>query len=176
MTCCHTYRSQPIEHVRETIATDHTPQRQVEFPNTNIVRNVPRLPNSSTQGFLVFIRHPELNSRDAIPSLTRGMSFRAQLEECHVFNPYPELNSRDTRNRLAGNTYRRAQSLPNCLAGDAYRQATSGSEPPTLQTPPGGTTYTTRRTHSRSLLILSLSPGGTSLSAKRHSHQDPTVS
>jgi len=32
---------------------------------------------SSTQGFFVFIRHPELNSRDAIPSLTRGMSFRA---------------------------------------------------------------------------------------------------
>ncbi|QCE03592.1 hypothetical protein DEO72_LG8g1617 [Vigna unguiculata] len=32
----------------------------------------------------------------AIPSSTRGMSFRAQLEECHVLNPYPELNSRDT--------------------------------------------------------------------------------
>jgi len=28
---------------------------------------------SSTQGFLVFIRHPELNSRNAIPSSTRGM-------------------------------------------------------------------------------------------------------
>ncbi|QCD83144.1 hypothetical protein DEO72_LG2g3487 [Vigna unguiculata] len=42
---------------------------------------------SSTQGFLVFIRHPELNSRDAIPSSTRGM---------YVLNPYPELNSRDT--------------------------------------------------------------------------------
>jgi len=25
MTCCHTYQPQPIEHVRETIATDHTP-------------------------------------------------------------------------------------------------------------------------------------------------------
>jgi len=25
MSCCHTYRPQPIEHVRETIATDHTP-------------------------------------------------------------------------------------------------------------------------------------------------------
>jgi len=41
---------------------------------------------SSTQGFLVFIRHPELNSRDVIPSSTRGM---------YVLNPYPELNSRD---------------------------------------------------------------------------------
>ncbi|QCD99836.1 hypothetical protein DEO72_LG7g1122 [Vigna unguiculata] len=29
---------------------------------------------SSTQGFLVFIRHPELNLRDAILSSTRGMS------------------------------------------------------------------------------------------------------
>jgi len=28
---------------------------------------------SSTQGLLVFIRHPELNSRDAISSSTRGM-------------------------------------------------------------------------------------------------------
>ncbi|QCD90063.1 hypothetical protein DEO72_LG4g1015 [Vigna unguiculata] len=28
---------------------------------------------SSTQRFLVFICHPELNSRDAIPSSTRGM-------------------------------------------------------------------------------------------------------
>jgi len=28
---------------------------------------------SSTQGFLVFIRHLELNLRDAIPSTTRGM-------------------------------------------------------------------------------------------------------
>ncbi|QCE00130.1 hypothetical protein DEO72_LG7g1416 [Vigna unguiculata] len=41
---------------------------------------------SSTQGFLVFIRHPELNSRDAIPSSTQGM---------YVLNPYTELNSRD---------------------------------------------------------------------------------
>ncbi|QCD93144.1 hypothetical protein DEO72_LG5g1215 [Vigna unguiculata] len=24
------------------------------------------------------------------------MSFRAQLEKCHMLNPYPELNSRDT--------------------------------------------------------------------------------
>ncbi|QCD99981.1 hypothetical protein DEO72_LG7g1268 [Vigna unguiculata] len=38
--CYYTYQPQPIEHVRETIATDQTPQRQVEFPNTNIVRNV----------------------------------------------------------------------------------------------------------------------------------------
>ncbi|QCD83140.1 hypothetical protein DEO72_LG2g3483 [Vigna unguiculata] len=30
--------------------------------------------------------HPELNSRDAIPSSTRGM---------YVLNPYPELNLRD---------------------------------------------------------------------------------
>ncbi|QCE14917.1 hypothetical protein DEO72_LG11g1923 [Vigna unguiculata] len=31
------------------------------------------------------------------------MSFRTQLEECHVLNPYPELNSRDTfRSQLKG--------------------------------------------------------------------------
>jgi len=28
---------------------------------------------SSTQGFLVFIRHPKLNSRDVIPSSTQEM-------------------------------------------------------------------------------------------------------
>ncbi|QCE15177.1 hypothetical protein DEO72_LG11g2186 [Vigna unguiculata] len=42
---------------------------------------------SSTQGFLMFIRHPELNLRGAIPSSTRGM---------YMLNPYPELNLRDT--------------------------------------------------------------------------------
>ncbi|QCD93592.1 hypothetical protein DEO72_LG5g1667 [Vigna unguiculata] len=31
-----------------------------------------------------------------ILSSTRGMSFQAQFEECHMLNPYPELNSRDT--------------------------------------------------------------------------------
>ena len=46
MTCCHTYRPQPIEHVQESIAMDHTPNARWSSPNTNIVRNVPRLPNS----------------------------------------------------------------------------------------------------------------------------------
>jgi len=34
-----------------TNATDHTPQRQVEFPITNIARNVPTLPNSSANNW-----------------------------------------------------------------------------------------------------------------------------
>jgi len=40
---------------------------------TNTLTQVTLANLSSTQGFLVFIRHPELNSRDAISSSTRGM-------------------------------------------------------------------------------------------------------
>ena len=94
-------------------ATDHTPQRQVEFPNTNRGCNVLRLPNSSLncwggQSIYTHLYWPQpahshqQHSRTraqlkdsscsfAIPSSTRGMPFRAQLEECHVLNPYPEL-------------------------------------------------------------------------------------
>ena len=113
VTCCHIYQPQPIEHVRGKHAAVHTPQRQVEFPYTNIVCIVPRLPNSSTnnwggqsiwthpywpqpalshrqhsptrattQGFLVFIHHPE-------PQLKRCYS-EPQLKEYHVLNPYLE--------------------------------------------------------------------------------------
>jgi len=90
----------------------------VEFPNMNIGRNVLRLPNSSTnywggksswthpywpQPAHSYRQHSPTRSQlkgfscsSAIPSSTRGMPFRAQLEECHVFNPYLELNSSDT--------------------------------------------------------------------------------
>jgi len=89
----------------------------VEFPNTNIVRNVPRLLNSSAiywggQSFWIHLYWPQhahshwqhsppqaqlkgSSCSSAIPSSTRGMPFRAQLEECHMLNPYLELNSRD---------------------------------------------------------------------------------
>ncbi|QCD83534.1 hypothetical protein DEO72_LG2g3880 [Vigna unguiculata] len=122
MPCSHTYKPQLIEHVRETCYGPHsvTPGG---VPNTNIVLNVPRLPNSlasyrggqsfwihpyepklaysyrqyspiraTTQGFLVFLRHP-----------------KPQLKECHVFNPYlesqlkgyvPSYNSRNTLARI----------------------------------------------------------------------------
>ena len=99
VTCCHTYRPQPIEHVQEKHATDHTPQRQVEFPYTNIVRIVHSPTRATTQGFLVFIRHPE-------PQLKRCYS-EPQLKEYHLLNPHPEPqlmgcvpshNSRNTSN------------------------------------------------------------------------------
>jgi len=90
----------------------------VEFPNTNIVRNVPGLPNSSTtteegnpsgpirtghnqhthtgtlanpsynSRFLVFIRYPE-------PQL-KGSHSGPQPIECHVLNPYLEPQLKDT--------------------------------------------------------------------------------
>jgi len=110
--CCHTYKPRLVEHVQETYCGPYsvTPGR---VPNTNIVRNVPKLPNSlakywggqsiwthsyepqiayshrqhspiwaTTQGFLVFICHPE-------PQLKRCYS-ELQPKEYHVFNPYPE--------------------------------------------------------------------------------------
>ena len=135
----------------------------MEFPNANIVCNVPRLPKSSanywgeqsiwthpywpqpahshwqhsptqatTQEFLVFIRHPEL-----------------QLKEYHVLNPLSwantqeirsELNSRNTSNStfeaspksLVDHAYRtnnpRLQQQ-NHLAWDTYRQALPASRP-----------------------------------------------
>jgi len=90
----------------------------MEFPNTNIVHNVPGLPNSSAttkegnpsgpictghnqhthtgtlanpshnSKFLVFIRYPE-------PQL-KGSHFGPQPKECHVLNPYPEPQLKDT--------------------------------------------------------------------------------
>jgi len=112
MFCCHTYKPQLVEHVWETFYEPHSVTLG-GVPNTNIVRNVPRLPNSSaryrggqsirthpyklqlthshrqhsptqatTQGFLLFICHPE-------PQLKR-CHFEPQRKECHVFNPYPE--------------------------------------------------------------------------------------
>jgi len=98
VTCYHTYRPQPIEHVRETIAMDQTPQRQVEFPNTNIVRNVqdyqtrqltteegnlwthpywPQPAHSHRQHLPTQAQLKGSSCSSAIPSSTRGMSFRA---------------------------------------------------------------------------------------------------
>jgi len=90
----------------------------MEYPYTNIIRNVPRLPNSSANywGGQSFWTHPywpqpahshrqhsptraQLKGSSCsttILSSTQGMSFWAQLEECHMLNRYPELNSRDT--------------------------------------------------------------------------------
>jgi len=116
-TCCHTYKPQLVEHVRETCYGPHsvTPSG---VPNTNIVRNVQRLPNSSTnieeahlldpsyepqlahshqqhssirattQGFLVFIRHLEAQ--------IKRCHSKPQLKECYVFPSISSHNSRDT--------------------------------------------------------------------------------
>jgi len=87
-------------------------------PKYNISRIVPRLPNSSAiywggqsirthpywpqpahshqQHSLTWAQLKGSSCSSAIPSSSRGMPFRAQLEECYVLNPYPELNSRDT--------------------------------------------------------------------------------
>ncbi|QCE14557.1 hypothetical protein DEO72_LG11g1560 [Vigna unguiculata] len=70
--------------------------------------------SSSTQGFLVFIHHLELNSRNAtcltpIPSSTQGV--------------HSELNSRNTSKPTF-----KALPLPDRLAGDAFRQARTVSK------------------------------------------------
>ncbi|QCD78703.1 hypothetical protein DEO72_LG1g2339 [Vigna unguiculata] len=74
VTCCHTYRPQLIEHVQKTIVADHTPLQISTLTPTTLANP------SSTQGSLVFIRHPELNSRDVIPSSTQGMPRAKRLK------------------------------------------------------------------------------------------------
>jgi len=112
MSCCHTYKPQLVEHVRETCYGPYSVTLG-GVSNMNIVRNVSRLPNLSasywggqsiwihsyepqlahshrqhsptratTQEFLVFICHPE-------PQLKKYHS-EPQLKECHVLNSYPE--------------------------------------------------------------------------------------
>jgi len=48
MSCCHTYKPQLVEHVRETYYKPYYVMPRGVL-NTNIVRNVPRLPNSSAK-------------------------------------------------------------------------------------------------------------------------------
>ena len=97
----------------------------MEFPITNIVRNVPRLPNSSANDWggqsnwtHSYWPQPAHSHRQhsptraklkgsscssAILSSTRGMPFRAQLKECTCLTPIPsstqgicsKLNSRN---------------------------------------------------------------------------------
>jgi len=111
MPCCHTYKPQLVEHVRETCYEPHSIMTG-GVPNTNIVHNVARLLNSSatywggesfwthpyepqlthshrqhspiratTQGFLVFIHH--------VDSQLKRYHSDPQLKECHVFPLYP---------------------------------------------------------------------------------------
>ncbi|QCD79338.1 hypothetical protein DEO72_LG1g2977 [Vigna unguiculata] len=66
----------------------------------------------------MFIRHPELNSRDAISSSTRG--------KCHVLNPYLELNSRNTSKPTFEASLKHCRSRnqskqPQLLPGFAWR-------------------------------------------------------
>ncbi|QCD83939.1 hypothetical protein DEO72_LG2g4288 [Vigna unguiculata] len=107
MTSCQTYQPQPIEHVRETmLRIIHHNARWSSQIRTCTLTPATLANPSSTQGFLVFIRHPEHNSRDAIPSSTLGM-LRAK--------PYPELNSRDT--------FRAQLKEPNNLTFEASPKA-----------------------------------------------------
>ncbi|QCD78985.1 hypothetical protein DEO72_LG1g2622 [Vigna unguiculata] len=91
---------------------------------------------SSTQGFVVFLRHHELNSRDAIPSPTRGMPraeplSRAQLKGYVPSSTQGTPTSRPLRYRRslvdhAHHSKHNANLLQqNRLAGDTYRQALS---------------------------------------------------
>ena len=123
--CCHTDKRQLVEHVRETCYGPHsvTPGG---VPNTNIVRNVLRLPNSSANYWGGQSSKPIRtshnlhthtdNTRQSEPQLKR-CHFKPQLKECHVFNPYPEpqlkryITSHNSRNTLASRSLRYHQSL-----------------------------------------------------------------
>ena len=126
MTYCHTYRPQPIEHVQvpllriihrnarwssqcehnsqcpKTTKLVSQPLRRAIYLDPSVLATTSTLTPatlanpSSTQGFLVFICHPE-------PQLKRCYS-EPQLKEYHVLNPYPEpqpkgyVLSHNTRN------------------------------------------------------------------------------
>jgi len=91
----------------------------VEFPNTNIVCNVPRLPNSSTNhwgGQSIWTHpywpQPAHSHRQHSPTRAttqeflvfirypepqlKGSHSEPQPIECHMLNPYPEPQLKDT--------------------------------------------------------------------------------
>jgi len=112
MSCYHTYKPQLVEHVRETCYRLYSVTLG-GVPNTNIVHDVSRLPNSSTnywggQSIWTHPYEPQLAHshqqhsstwattqeflmfiRHPDPQLKRCLS-ESQLKECHVLNPYPE--------------------------------------------------------------------------------------
>ncbi|QCD92870.1 hypothetical protein DEO72_LG5g939 [Vigna unguiculata] len=95
----------------------------------------------------------------AIPSSTRGMSFRTQLEECHMLNPYPELNLRDTR----------IASRPPGETALTIRRISSNS-PLTLSLPRGGTHLVAKRLTTYRLPVLLLSLGVLNPTVRRHTN------
>ncbi|QCE10565.1 hypothetical protein DEO72_LG10g1795 [Vigna unguiculata] len=110
MTCCQTYRPQPIEHVRETML-------RIIHHNARPIRT-----GHNQHTHTGNTRQPELNSR--VPRVHPPS--RAQLEKCHVLNRYLELNSRAMfRAQVEEPNNPTFEPLPDCLAGDTYRQAPS---------------------------------------------------
>ena len=111
--CCHTYRPQPIEHVRKPCYGSHTVmpggvpkyEHSLQRPRTtklvndslrrafhldpSVLATTSTLANPSHNSrFLVFFRYPE-------PLLKESHS-EPQPIECHVLNPYPEPQLEDT--------------------------------------------------------------------------------
>ncbi|QCD81436.1 hypothetical protein DEO72_LG2g1762 [Vigna unguiculata] len=122
----------------------------------------------STQGFLVFIPHPELNLRDAIPSSTRGM---------YVLNPYPELNSRLTTAKSPSGGH-----VP--LGATTSRPPGGGHVPPSAKRIKtrkhsshrlAGQPPSARRQRSRTPLFLPISLGRLSLDTRGHELPVPSA-
>jgi len=112
MSCCHTSKPQLVEHVWETCYKSYSVMSG-GVPNTNIVRNVPRLPNSSVtywggQSIWIHPYEPQLAHSHSQHSSTWATTLEfpmfihhpepqlkrchsePQLKECHVLNPHPE--------------------------------------------------------------------------------------
>ncbi|QCE06841.1 hypothetical protein DEO72_LG9g1855 [Vigna unguiculata] len=92
MSCYHTYRPQPIEHVWKTmLRITHRNVRAIYLDPSVLAITSTHTGNT---------RQPELNSRVPCvhpPSRAQleGCHSKPQLKQCHVLNLYPELNSRD---------------------------------------------------------------------------------
>ena len=93
-SCCHTYKPQLVEHMLETCYRPHsvTPSG---VPNTNIVRNVPRLPNSSTDFKEDNLSRPIHTSHNSHTHTGNTRQSEPQLKECFCSSAILSHNSRD---------------------------------------------------------------------------------
>ena len=81
-SCCHTYKPQLVEHERETYYGPHSVMLG-GVPNTNIVRNVPRLPNSSTNSRGGQSSGPIRTSHNSHTHTGNTRQSKPQLKRCH---------------------------------------------------------------------------------------------
>ncbi|QCD83311.1 hypothetical protein DEO72_LG2g3655 [Vigna unguiculata] len=95
MSCRQTYKPQLVEHVQETNYGPHSVTPGV-VPNTNIVRNVPRLLNSSAITEEGNLSRPIRTSHNTHTHTSNTCQPEPQLKGSSCSSTIPSHNSRDT--------------------------------------------------------------------------------